>query len=165
MVLRSVCWVKVGEVVRSIKIPLIALLLQGIPEQTAVATLAFAIAKIPLKWNKILLVGIILAICAYVVRLFPIPFGMHLILLIVLLFIALIWLGKGDFSLSLLASLSSFLAMVIFEFVCLSLLMPVFGVTPEILSTNTAIRIEITEPQVLLLFITAFLLNKFYKKR
>lgn len=148
---------------KSINIPLIALLLQGIPEQTAVATLAFVIAKIPLKWNKVLLIGIILAICAYVVRLFPIPFGIHLMLLIVLLFIALIWLGKGDFSLSLLASLLSFLAMVIFEFVCLSLLMPVFGLTPESLSTDSVKRIVIGEPQVLLLFISAFLLNKFYK--
>ena len=154
----------VGEVVRFINIPFIVLILQGIPEQTAVATLAFIIAKIPLKWNKVLLIGIVLAFCAYVVRLFPIPFGIHLILLIVLLFIALIWIGKGDFSLSLLASLLSFLALTIFEFICLSLLMPVFGLTPESLSTDSFIRIAIAEPQVLLLFMSAFLLNKFYKK-
>ena len=149
---------------RFINIPFIVLILQGIPEQTAVATLAFIIAKIPLKWNKVLLIGIVLAFCAYVVRLFPIPFGIHLILLIVLLFIALIWIGKGDFSLSLLASLLSFLALTIFEFICLSLLMPVFGLTPESLSTDSFIRIAIAEPQVLLLFMSAFLLNKFYKK-
>ncbi|TGE39411.1 hypothetical protein E4K67_06155 [Desulfosporosinus fructosivorans] len=149
---------------RSIKIPFIVLLFQGIPEQTAVATLAFVIAKIPLKWNKLLLIGVILAVCAYVVRLFPIPFGIHIILLIILLLIALIKLGNGDFSLSLLASLLSFLALVIFEFVCLSLLMPVFGLTSESLFTDSFIRIAIAEPQVLLLFITAFLLKKFYNK-
>ena len=148
-----------------IKIPLIALLLQGIPEGVAVATLAFVVAKIPLKWNKVLLTGIVLAICAYVVRLFPIPFGVHLILLIVLLSIALICLFKGDLSLSILASLLSYLALAIFEFVCLSLLMPVSGLTPESLSIDSVIRIAITEPQVLLLFISAFLLNKYYKKR
>jgi len=141
------------------------MLFQGIPEQIAVATLAFVIAKIPLKWNKVILIGIILAFCAYVVRLLPIPFGIHLILLIVVLFIALLWLGKGDFSLSLIACLLSFLTLVIFEYVCLSLLMPVFGLTPESLSTDLVKRIVIGELQVLLLFITAFLLNKFYKKR
>ncbi|MGI6120399.1 MAG: hypothetical protein ACOYIB_07535, partial [Desulfosporosinus sp.] len=98
---------KVGEVVIFISIPLIALLLQGIPEQIAVATLAFVIAKIPLEWKKVFLIGITLAICAYIVRLFPFPFGVHLILLIILLFIALLWLGKGDFSISLIASLFS----------------------------------------------------------
>ena len=143
-------------------IPLIALLLQGIPEQTAVVTLAFVIAKIPLDWRKILLIGTVLAFVAYLLRLFSFSFGIHTILLIILLFIALTWLGKGDFSLSLIASLLSFLALVIFEFVCLSVLMPVFGATPETLFTNLVIRIAMTEPQVLLLFTTAFLLNKFY---
>ena len=150
---------------RSINIPWIALLFQGIPELTAVVTLAFVIARIPLKWNKIILIGIVLAVISYVVRLFPIPFGVHLFLLIILLFIALTWLGKGDFGLSLIASLLSFLALVIFEFVCLSLLMPVLGVTPETLFTNLITRIAIGEPQVLLLFTSAFLLNKLYKKR
>ncbi|MFZ3131010.1 MAG: hypothetical protein WA125_07915 [Desulfosporosinus sp.] len=143
---------------------MIVLLLQGIPEQIAVATLAFVMAKVPVQWNQVISIGIILAICAYVVRLLPIPFGIHTILLIVLLFIALVWLGKGDFSLSLLASLLSFLALVIFEFVFMSLLMPVFGLTPEILATDSVKRIMIAEPQVILLFSAAFLLNRFYNK-
>lgn len=144
---------------------MIALFLQGIPEQIAVVTLAFVIARIPLKWKKILLIGIVLAVCAYVVRLFPIPFGVHFVLLIILLFIALTWLGKGDFGLSLIASLLSYLALAIFEFVCLSLLMPVFGVTPETIFTNLIIRIAIGEPQVLLLLISAYLLNIFIPKK
>ena len=150
---------------RSINIPWIALLLQGIPELTAEVTLAFVIARIPLNWKRILLIGIVLAFISYVVRLFPIPFGVHLFVLIILLFIALIWLGKGDFGLSLIASLLSFLALVIFEFVCLSLLMPIFGVTLETLFTNLVIRIAIGEPQVLLTFISAFLLNKLIQKK
>lgn len=150
---------------RAINIPWIALLLQGIPELTAEVTLAFVIARIPLKWNQILQIGIILAFISYLVRLFPIPFGIHLFMIIILLFLALTWLGKGDISLSLLASLLSVLALVISEFVCLSLLMPVFGVTPETLFTNLGIRIAITEPQVLLMFISAFLLNKFIPKK
>ena len=148
-----------------INIPLIALLLQGIPELTAIVTLAFVIARIPLKWSKIILLGIALAVCAYVVRLFPIPFGIHTILLLILLFIALSMLGKGEFSLYLIASLLSFLGLVIFEFVCLSLLMPVFGVTPETLSIDPVINIVIREPHVLLLLLFAFLLHRFVKKR
>ncbi len=148
----------------SINVPWIALLLQGIPEGIAVVTLAFVIAKIPLKWNRILLIGIVLAVISYVVRLFPIPFGVNIFLQIILLFLALTWLGKGDFSLSLIASLVSFLALAICEFACLALLMPVFGVTPETLFTNLVIRIEIGEPQVVLIFIAAFLLNKFKPK-
>jgi hypothetical protein len=104
-------------------------------------------------------------VSAYLVRLFPIPFGVHTILLIVLLFTVLTILSRGDFSLSLIASLMSLLIATIYEFVCLSLLMPIFGVTPETLFENLLIRIVIGEPNVLLLFLTAFLLNKLIKKR
>lgn len=149
----------------SINIPLIVLLLQGIPEIIAIVTLAFVIAKINIKWNKILLIGVPLAVCEYVVRLFPIPFGIHTILLLILLFIGLTVIGKGEFSLSLIASLLSFLVLIICEFVCLSLLMPIFRVTPETLSLHPIIRIVIAEPHVLILFISAFLLNKFIQKK
>jgi len=98
-------------------------------------------------------------------RLFTIPFGIHTIIQIMLLFSVLTWIGKGDFSLSLIASLLSFLVLAIVEFVCLSLLMPVFGVTPETLFSNLVIRIAITEPQVFLMFISAYLLNKLIQKR
>lgn len=163
--LKIVSWCSVGEGVGFIHISLISLLLQGIPENTALVTLAFVIARIPLKWNKALLIGTVLAICAYVVRLFHLPFGVHTIVLIILLFIFLTWFGKGDYSLYLLASLLSSLALVILETCFLSLIMLVFGATPEILYTDDVIRIVITEPQVLLLFTFAFLLNKLYLRR
>lgn len=147
------------------RIPLIALLLQGIPEQAAVITLAFVIAGIPLKWNRILLTGIVIAFCAYVVRQFPIPFGIHTILLLFILFIILTWLSKGDVVLSFMASSLSFLVLGIFEVCCMSLFMIVFGFTPETLFNDVVIRIVVGNLHVLLLFISAFLFKKLYIKR
>lgn len=144
---------------------MIALLLQGIPEVTAVVTLAFVIARIPLNWKRIVILGIALAFISYVIRLFTIPFGIHTILQIILLLIALTWLGKVDFSLSLIASILSVLALGIIEFVCLSFLMSVFGVTPEILFADPIKRIIIGEPIVFFLFISSFILNKLLQKR
>jgi hypothetical protein len=159
------------------------LLLQGIPEQIAVVTLACVIAGIPRKVKKIIAIGAILAVSAYVVRLFPIPFGVHTMLLTILLFIALIWLSKGDLSLSIIACLSSYLTLAVSEFVCFKLIMYFFGITNEALSEIMSVdmdvgtmltesqelmllikRIAIAEPQVLLTFILAFILNKFFKK-
>ena len=151
--------------VRSVRIPLLSLLLQGIPEQTAVITLAFVIAGIPLKWNRILLIGIFLAFCAYVVRLFPILFGIHTILLLYVHFMILTYITKGDVGLSFIASTSSILVLVIFEFSCMSLFMYIFEFTTKNLFDDLAIRIVVGEPHVLLLFISAFLLNKLYLKR
>jgi len=147
--------------VRPMRIPLLSLLLQGIPEQTAVLTLAFIIAGIPLKWKRILLIGIFLAFCAYVVRLFPILFDIHVILLLCIYFLILTGLTKGDVGLSFIASSSSLLVLVIFEFGCMSLFMFLFGFTPETLFNDLIIRIVVGEPQVILLFISAFLLNKY----
>lgn len=59
-------------------VPFIALLLQGIPEQIALVTLAFVIAKLPFTWKKAVLIGTSFAVFAYVIRLFPIPFGLHI---------------------------------------------------------------------------------------
>ncbi|GAB6152106.1 hypothetical protein JCM17380_08560 [Desulfosporosinus burensis] len=146
-------------------IPVIVLLLQGIPEGTAITTLAFVISRIPLKLNQILLIGTALAVCAYVVRLFPIPFGVHTILIVFILFIVLTILSKGDVGLSFMASILSCLALVIIETACLSLLMPVLSITPKILFTNHAVWIGLGEIHVLVLFTSAFLLNKLYLKR
>ena len=145
-------------------IPAISLLLQGIPEGIAITTLAFVISRIPLKLNKIILIGTALSVCNYVVRLFPIPFGLHTILTIVILFIVLAILSKGDVGLSFMASLLSCLALVIVETTCILLLMPFFSITLKTLSTYNANRIVLGEIHVLLLFISAFLLNKIMLK-
>jgi len=148
-----------------VKVTLIALLLQGIPESIALVTLAFVIAKISIRWDRIILFGTGLAFCMYLVRQLPLPFGLHIIVNIILLFIVLLREGKGDFSLALISSLSSDLSLIILEAACTSLIINIFGVTLSNLSINSGIWILMGEPQVLLLFCLAFLLNKFYLKR
>ena len=147
------------------KIPVLALILQGIPEQIAVATLAFVIAKIPLQWKRIVLIGVLLAFSSYVLRLFPITFGIHTIVIIGLLFILLVKIAKGNLNTALTASLLSFLGLIIAETVCLSILMPLFGVTSEMLFSNITIRVLITLPQVFLLFMLAFVVFKIRSRK
>lgn len=140
------------------KIPLIALILQGIPEQIAVVTLAFVIAKISIDWKKISLIGIILALSSYVLRLFPITFGIHTIVLIALLFIFLIKLNQINLNVALVASLISFLALIITETICIKILMSLFNITSAAIISNTVIRILISLPQVLIMFLLAYVI-------
>lgn len=142
------------------KIPLLALIFQGIPEQIAVATLAFVIAKIPLIPKRVILIGIILAFTSYLLRLLPLTFGIHTVLIMGLLFILLILIGRGNINTSLIASLISFLSLIIAETVCLSILMPLFGVNFDITNNNAVVRTLITLPQVFVLFLFAFLIHK-----
>jgi len=143
-----------------ISIPWAVLLLQGVPEQIALVTLAYAIAKLPFRWREIIPMGILLALTAYGVRLLPLPFGTHTLILILILFIVLTLKVKGDVSLSLAACLLSYSALYVFELVCISILVAVFKVPGEIWYSNLLLRVLFTEPQVVLLFITAFLIRR-----
>lgn len=140
------------------KIPLMALILQGIPETIAVATLAFVIAKVPINWKKLILIGVILAFTSYILRSFPITFGIHTILSIGLLFILLIKVGKSNLNTALIASLISYLAIIVIETICISVLMSLFNVTSETIINDTAVRILISLPQVLVMFLLSYFL-------
>ncbi|WP_425804965.1 hypothetical protein ACHOLT_00515 [Desulfitobacterium sp. Sab5] len=146
-------------------IPILALLLQGIPELIAVVTLSFVIARIPLNWKQIVEFALILAFFSYLIRLTPLPFGLHIILLIILLSSMLIKISNGNLSLSLIACIVSYMTLGILELASLSLLMPVFHLTTTEIYTNEWIRILVGEPHVILLFIFAFLLNRFLAER
>lgn len=142
------------------KIPLLALIFQGIPEQIAVVTLAFVLAKVPLRRNRIVLTGICLAFTVYVVRLFPISFGVHTFILTGLLFIYLSQVENVGIVTSLKACLITMLILIITETVCFTILMSMFQITSEIMTTDTTVRIITGWPQVLILFLLAFILHK-----
>ncbi len=103
-----------------------------------------------------------MAFSVYIVRLFPIPFGIHTIILIFLLLIALNTSGDGDLSLSFIASLLSCLALIIFETSILTFIIVILRITPKALFNSNTIMIILGNIHVLLLFIVAFLVNKLY---
>lgn len=150
-------------VVDLINIPFIALLLQGIPEQIAVVTLASVIARIPLNWKKMIPMGIFLALLVYIARLLPAPFGLHTLILIIVLFGYLLYHNR-DLSLSLIASLVSFFALTIFEVSFLSVFMRCFHITKETIFGDPAVRILVGMPQVILIFFTALVISKVRKR-
>ncbi|NPV26783.1 MAG: hypothetical protein HPY81_04840 [Firmicutes bacterium] len=67
------------------KLTLTHLLLQGIPETMGTTAVALAFANLPLNWWIIIAVGVIQGLTAYLIRLLPIPFGFHTILLMITL--------------------------------------------------------------------------------
>ncbi|KJS87709.1 MAG: hypothetical protein JM58_03330 [Peptococcaceae bacterium BICA1-8] len=135
-------------------------LLQGIPEQIAVVILALSIARQPFKWREVIFVGIILAITAFMVRLLPITFGVHTVVLIGLLFAYLSFIKKVDLSSAILSSLLSFLVLIVSESLIVPTIMNLFAISREELLTNDFIRILITLPHVLIIFFVALFIKK-----
>ncbi|MFZ7103533.1 MAG: hypothetical protein ACOWWO_12895 [Peptococcaceae bacterium] len=142
------------------KIPIIALILQGIPEQVAVVTLAFVLAKASIDWKKIILSGIVMAFSAYILRLLPITFWVHTIILIGILFLIVNQVGRVSTQLSLLGSAISFISLLLFEIICVSFLLGIFNISFESVDMNVYKRILVSYPQVLLLFLVSYILYK-----
>lgn len=142
------------------KIPLWALVFQGIPEQIAVITLAFVLAKVPIRWKVIIPMGIGFACTAYILRLLPITFGVHTIVFIGLLFILLIWFYKKPISASILASLITYLALILFETAFMSIFMFLLQISLQTLEANVSIRILTGLPHVIGLFLLARIIHK-----
>lgn len=142
------------------EIPLIALILQGIPEQIALVTLTFVLARVRLEWKNIVMFGILLAFTAYVLRLLPITFGIHTIIIMGMLFVFSIHFYQAPLLTSLKASLLGMLVLIIVEFVCFTLLTNLFGISFKTYLTDVTIRILLGLPQVFLLFILAFIILK-----
>jgi len=142
------------------RIPFMALIFQGVPEQIAVVTLIFVIAKVPIRWKEVVSIGAGFALIAYILRLLPITFGVHTVILLGLQFIILLEFCKKPISTSLLASLVGFLALILLETFFLSSFMYLFHISIETLTTNVLTRILLTWPQVIVLLMLAYIINK-----
>ncbi|KUO64103.1 MAG: hypothetical protein APF84_08315 [Gracilibacter sp. BRH_c7a] len=147
------------------RIPLLALIFQGIPEQIAVVTLVFVLTRIRLEWKKIVLFGIILAFAAYVLRLFPITFGIHTIVLIGLQFVFLVQLYQAPVIIALRGTLIAFLIFIVIEYICFTLLIYLFDINFETYLNNIPTRILIGLPQVFLLFTLSYIILKVRSRR
>lgn len=147
------------------KLPFLVLLMQGIPEEISLVTLAFVIAKADLNWKKIVFGGAFLACSMYVIRLLPISFGVHTIVLILLLIIFVKVLGQiQDLSKAILACLISILVLITTEIIILTALMSFLGISEQEFLNNVTLRILLTLPQVFVMFFLAFVIYKVRKK-
>lgn len=121
--------------------------------------LAYAITKLPFRWKEIIPLGVLLALTAYVIRSMSMPFGTHTLAIIFILFIFLMLKGKEIIT-SLITTLLCLVAISIFELISISSLMAIFNTSQEAVFTDPIKRVLFTEPQVILLFVTAFIVRR-----
>ena len=147
------------------RIPVLALIFQGVPEQVAITALACVLVKAKLHWKKIVPLSVILVGINYFLRLLPIAFGIHTLALIVLLIIFMILWLKIDLLRAIIGSLVSYLTLIIVETACLAVIVPMFKITPEVLGTNWVVRTLVGIPQLILLSLITFLIHKLRVKK
>lgn len=145
------------------KIPLLAFIFQGLPEQIGVVTLAFIINKLELKWKRVCLYGFALAFTAFVLRSLPISFGVHTVVLIGFLFWILYYREKININNAIITSILCFLALVIIEMFSVTIIIKAFAIDLIMLEENVIIRTLVTLPQVFIIYLIAFIIKAYRK--
>jgi hypothetical protein len=143
-----------------VKIPFLAWLLQGIPESIALASVAIALATGTLPRDKIMKIGLLQALSAYIIRLVPFTPGVHVLLLITTLAFFLIWICQANLKISVITSAITLCVLLVFEVLFTTAVFNLGIVNPNDLIQNTILRIVVGYPQIIFLFFLAFLINK-----
>lgn len=142
------------------KMSLFSLVFQGIPEMIAITTLAYVIARAKLEWKKIIFIGVILALSAYLIRLLPITFGVHTILLICFLIFLLLRFTDVSLTKAIVGVIFSFIVLVLVEALSHIAYSNIFGLTSNSIVKNKVFMALIGIPQVGFLFFLSFIIYK-----
>lgn len=142
------------------RVPILAWVLQVIPESIAMVTLVMRMASVEATWRKIIRIGIIFAVFIYIVRLLPFTPGVHVIVLAAVLGFVSIYFGEIEMKRALIYSAITYSVLVIAEFVFLSAFVNTGLFTVEEIKNVIFIRCMAGYPHTLLLFLLAYIIKK-----
>lgn len=142
------------------RIPFAAWLLQGIPETIGAVALIMAMGTRQLPWKTILQIGLIQAVSAYLIRLLPFTPGVHVIVITSTMAVLVYWLGKLGIKKAVIFSAIVCVIITIFEFLFFNLVSVLGIVTFSDILEDVTKRIIFTYPQVIGLFLLAFLFGR-----
>jgi hypothetical protein len=147
------------------QIPFLQWVLQTIPECLATASLALVLAERQLEVKKILFVGMVQAVVVFGVRLLPLTFGVHTIILIIALAAIVHLATKANLSKCLLFALVAMITLIIAETVAIGVIVYVLEFDPEYIFSNPFLRIIGGWPQIMITFLVAYAIGKRLKRR
>ncbi|KKM10279.1 hypothetical protein SY88_14565 [Clostridiales bacterium PH28_bin88] len=139
---------------------LIKFIFQAIPESSGLVAAAMAVMGVPLNWRKIVLLGVLQAVSALVIRQLPVAFGIHTVLLIFLLVLYLRMATGAALSQAFKGVISSFVILIVSEIFSTQLLLSLTQVPIEQVATRPWLMVLFTLPQVVVLFVIALLVNR-----
>jgi len=137
--------------------------LQSIPESMGIISLSLALVRIPLKWGRIALVGLLLSISTYIIRALPVTFGLHLPISLLIIFLFIVKTTKVPASKTLMAIFVSFFILAAIEFLVGQVLTGLIGMDVEKAMANESLWTLIGVIQAVLLNVIATIIAIFRK--
>mgnify|MGYP001038969874 CR=1 FL=1 len=144
-------------------IPILALILQGIPEGVALAVLGYLFTGTNLNWQRIIILGLSIAYTAYLLRLFPAGFGLHVLAIIFVIFIFLVYIEKASVITALTAAFFTEALLIVIETVILWLIILLNGRDVGFYS-NVFLRIVVGWIHTIILFVIGYLVFCFKRQ-
>ncbi|MEG2353011.1 MAG: hypothetical protein RSB70_00045 [Clostridium sp.] len=129
------------------------LLLRGIPEAFLMVLAIHAFSKEPIRWKRYILSSVSLLICAYIINMLPINYGVRTMLNLTILIILSININKIEVLRAVKSSLFIVIAQYIFEGVNLILIQFVFKADINKILENKISRIIYGVPSIIMLAI------------
>jgi len=135
-------------------------LLQGIPESIGVIGLSLALARIPLRWRLILVIGTVMTLIIYLIRLLPITFGLHTVAAMLLFVLSIIKTTKVPATSIFLAVFASFALLAILETAIFEVFLFFTKMDPREVTSNELLWQELGIPQDFLLIFFALIVAR-----
>ena len=137
--------------------------IQSLPESTGLFALSLALAKVPLRWGRIFAGGLIISIISYIIRALPVTFGLHMPVMIFVLFIMIIKLTRVTPSRAVLAIFSSFFVLALLEYLVSSVFFAVSNIDPNKAMANEALWAYIGVIQSTILILIAVFVSHYFR--
>lgn len=148
-----------------LKLSLIELFLRLIPESFILALSIYAFSSTKIDMKKLTISGIIMTISAYIVRMLPINFGVHTILLIMIYILAAVNINGIDMIKAIRAGLIGYITLSICDFLNFFLVVNIMNIPIEKMLENISLKMLLGLPSLTLFFIAIFAFYKINLKK
>ncbi len=135
--------------------------MQGIPESMGHCAFSLAVARVPLRWGIIAVVGTVLTVIIFIIRSLPFTFGIHVAVAMLLLVFFIIKATWVSLTKSLIATFTSFATLAVLELVIYEIFFSITKLEFQAVIANNFLWKLLGLPQVALMIVFALLLSKY----
>lgn len=132
------------------RMPLIGVLFVSVPEEIMLSALGLALVGIRLNWRLLVMAGAIEAALSYLVRLAPMPFGVHTLVQVVLFALVLTAITRHSYKITFIAMLISTAIYGAVEGTTITFILHATGLGLQDVWTNPWTRVAFFVPQGLI---------------
>lgn len=137
--------------------------LQGIPECMGMVALSLAYARVPLRWDHILVAGILIAVVNYLIRSLPFTFGFHIPVMMFIIYFLVIKFTNTTLSRTIIALFSGLATMALLEFVVSNTSFALIKLDPQDIIANERLWAIIGIVQAIILNMIAVFVSRILK--